>query len=288
MSHDQEQSIWDHLEELAKRLRRALTALAIVTFVIMSAPSDFGQILKLNFSGYRPLISSILVFIEDSLLPGSEALLIASNWLDPFYIYFLVAFIIAFLVTLPYLSWELYRFVNPALYEHERKGIFTFVFVVVLLFGLGAAYAWFLLLPTTFSVLYNFVNQSRVLPLFAVKDFYNMVAFGLLGSGIFYTFPVIIWMLVKADLLEVESLKRNRKQLFVGLLFVTAILSPDPTPFTMLLMSVPFYILYEITIQVLQRTTPDPEKKAIQAGLRASERFLNREKASEEAKTPDS
>lgn len=287
MSHDQEQSIWDHLEEFATRLRRALTALALATFVIMMAPSDPAQILKLNFSDYRPLISSILEFIQESLLPVGVDL-IAFNWLDPFYIYFLVAFIIAFLATLPYLSWELYKFITPALYEHERKGIFTFVIVVVLLFGLGAAYAWFLLLPTTFSVLYNFVSQSRVLPIFAVKDFYNMVAFGLLGSGIFYTFPVIIWIIVKADLLEVESLKRNRKQLFVGLLFVTAILSPDPTPFTMLLMSVPFYILYEITIQILQRTTPDPEKKAIQAGLRASERFLNREKASEEAKTPDS
>jgi sec-independent protein translocase protein TatC len=277
MSHDQEQSIWDHLEELATRLRRALTVLAIVTFVLMSAPSDLSQILKLNFSGYRPLISSILEIIQESLLPGGVDL-IAFNWLDPFYIYFLVAFIIAFLVTLPYLTWELYKFITPALYERERRSIFTFVIVVVLLFVVGAAYAWFLLLPTTFNVLYNFVNQSRVLPFFSVKDFYNMVAFGLMGSGLFYTFPVIIWMLVKADLLEVESLKRNRKQLFVGLLFVTAILSPDPTPFTMLLMSVPFYIIYEITIQILQRTTPDPEKKAIQAGLRASERLLTRER----------
>jgi sec-independent protein translocase protein TatC len=287
MSHDQEQSIWDHLEEFATRLRRALTALALATFVIMMAPSDPAQILKLNFSDYRPLISIILEFIQESLLPGGVDL-IAFNWLDPFYIYFLVAFIIAFLVTLPYLSWELYKFITPALYEHERKGVFTFVIVVVLLFVVGAAYAWFLLLPTTFSVLHNFVSQSRVLPFFSVKDFYNMVAFGLLGSGIFYTFPVIIWIIVKADLIEVESLKRNRKQLFVGLLFVTAILSPDPTPFTMLLMSVPFYILYEITIQVLQRTTPDPEKKAIQAGLRASERFLTREQENEEADMPQS
>lgn len=285
MSHDQEQSIWDHLEELATRLRRVLTALAIVTFAIMSAPSDPAQILKLNLSGYRPLISSILEIIQESLLPGGVDL-IAFNWLDPFYIYFLVALIIGFLITLPYLSWELYRFITPALYEHERKGIFTFVFVVVLLFGVGAAYAWFLLLPTTFTVLYNFVNQSRVLPFFSVKDFYNMVAFGLMGSGIFYTFPVIIWLLVKADLLEVESLKKNRKGIFVGLLVFTAVLTPDPTPFTMLLMSVPFYILYEITIQVLQRTTPDPERKAIEAGLRASERFLTREKGSEEANTP--
>ena len=282
MSLDQEQSIWDHLEELATRLRRALTALTIVTFFIMSAPSDLAAILKLNLSGYRPLISSILEIIQDSLLPGGVEL-IAFNWLDPFYIYFLVAFIVAFLATLPYLAWELYKFITPALYVHERKGIFTFVLVVVILFAVGAAYAWFLLLPTTFSVLYNFVNQSRVLPVFAVKDFYNMVAFGLLGSGIFDTFPVIIWLLVKAGLLEVESLKNNRKGIFVGLLVFTAIFTPDPTPFTMLLMSVPFYILYEITIQILQRTTPDPEKKAIQAGLRASERFLNKERMRDEA-----
>jgi sec-independent protein translocase protein TatC len=277
MSHDQEQSIWDHLEELATRLRRAFVALAIVTFTLLSIPSDITQILKLNFSGYRPLISTILEFIQETQLPtGVE--LIAFNWLDPFYIYFLVAFIIAFLITLPYLSYELYKFVNPALYEHERRGIFVFVLVVMTLFGIGAAYAWFLLLPTTFSVLFNFVNQSRVLPFFSVKDFYNMIAFGLLGSGIFYTFPVIIWLLVKADLLEVESLKRNRKGMFVGLLIITAIFTPDPTPFTMLLMSVPFYVLYEITIQILQRTAQNPERKIIEAGLRASERYLSKEK----------
>jgi sec-independent protein translocase protein TatC len=246
-----------------------------VTFTLLSIPSDISQVLKLNFTGYRPLISTILEFIQEAQLPiGVE--LIAFNWLDPFYIYFLVAFIIAFLITLPYLSYELYKFVNPALYEHERRRMFIFVFVVILLFGVGAAYAWFLLLPTTFSILYNFVNQSRVLPFFSVKDFYNMIAFGLLGSGLFYTFPVIIWLLVRADLLEVESLKRNRRGMFVGLLIITAIFTPDPTPFTMLLMSVPFYLLYEITIQIIQRTAQDPERKIIEAGIRASERYLSK------------
>tara|TARA_B100001971_G_scaffold155303_1_gene144722 strand:- start:1865 stop:2728 length:864 start_codon:yes stop_codon:yes gene_type:complete len=287
MNINQKQSIWGHLEELATRLRRALTALAIVTFVIMSAPADPTRILKLNFSGYQPLISRVLEIIQDSLLPR-EVELIAFNWLDPFYIYFLVAFTIAFLVTLPYLSWELFKFVNPALYEFEKRGIFSFVFVVLLLFGVGATYAWCFLLPTTFNVLYNFVSQSRVLPIFAVKDFYDMVAFGILGSGSFYTFPVIIWLLVKADLLEVETLKNNRKGIFTGLLILTAILTPDPTPFTMLLMSVPFYILYELTIQILQRISPDPERKAIKKGLLASRRFLTQKKESKKIGTQTS
>ena len=80
-----------------------------------------------------------------------------------------------------------------------------------------------------------------------------MMAFGILGSGVFYTFPLVIWMLVGAGLIGVDTLKENRKQLFLGLIIVTAVLTPDPTPFSMLLMSIPFYILYEITIQVLSR-----------------------------------
>ncbi len=134
------------------------------------------------------------------------------------------------------------------------------------------------LLPTTFTVLYNFVFQSRVLPFFSIKDFYSMVTFGLLGSGIFYTFPIVIYMLVVADLIQVQTLKDNRKQLFVALIIITAIFTPDPTPFSMLLMSVPFYILYEITIQVLSRTRKEKpiDKETIKRGVKASISLLER------------
>jgi len=137
------------------------------------------------------------------------------------------------------------------------------------------------LLPTTFNVLYGFVFQSNIVPLFAVKDFFNMVAFGILGSGIFYTFPLIIWMLVSADLIGVQTLKENRKQLFIGLIIVTAVLTPDPTPFSMLLMSIPFYILYEITIQVLSRIKKEKRDPAIDIGIQASREMLSRHQNSD-------
>jgi sec-independent protein translocase protein TatC len=277
MSHDDELSIWDHLEELAQRLRRALFAVVVATIVVISSPSDIERALRLDFSDYRPLIATVMEIIQESLLPEGVNL-IAFNWLDTFYIYFLVAMVLGIIITLPFLAYELYQFIAPALYPHERRSVYIFVSVVTVLFTIGAAYAWFILLPTTFTVLYRFVYQSRVLPFFSIKDFFNMVSFGLLGSGIFYTFPVIIYMLVAADLIEVQTLKDNRKQIFVGLIIVTAVLTPDPTPFSMLLMSIPFYILYEITIQVLSRVKKEktPDEKAINEGLKASRNLLER------------
>ena len=275
MAEGEEQSIWDHLEELAQRLRRALFAIVVATLLIVILPSDLGGILRLDFSNYRPLLSAVIEYIQVSLLPKSAQLL-AVNWLDVFYIYILMAIVLGMIVTMPYTAYELFKFIAPALYPHERRSMSKFVFVATILFSIGALYAWFALLPTTFKVLYGFAFQSNILPLFSVKDFFNMVAFGILGSGIFYTFPLVIWMLVRAGLIGVDTLKENRKQLFLVLLVVTAVLTPDPTPFSMLLMTIPFYILYEITIQVLSRVKKEKKDPAIDIGLQASRDLLSR------------
>ena len=280
MTVDEEQSVWDHLEELSRRLRRVVIVIVVATAVIISLPSNPAEILRLNLSGYRPLISLILEFIQDALLPEGVNL-IAFNWLDTFYIYFMVAVVLGTLVSTPYMAYELYQFIAPALYPSEKRRMYAFIVVVTGLFTVGTLYAWFILLPTTFTVLYNFVYQSKVLPFFSIKDFYNMVSFGLLGSGIFYTFPVVIYFLVAADLVMVQTLKANRKQLFLALLLITAIFTPDPTPFSMLLMSIPFYLLYEITIQILSRIKKEPEDKSVANGIQASRELLERLQDSE-------
>ena len=278
MSQDEEQSIWDHLEELIKRLRKVVLAVTIATLGIASLPSDFNTISRLDFSNYRPLVSKVLETIQIALLPEGVNL-IAFNWLDTFYIYVLVALTFGLLITLPLTAYEVYKFIAPALYTHERRSVFVFVVVFTILFSIGATYAYFVLLPTTFAVLYKFVYQTRVMPFFSVKDFFNMVTLGILGSGLFYTFPLVIYILVNIDLIEVQTLKDNRKLLFVGLTIVTAILTPDPTPLSMLLMVIPFYIIYEITIQIMDRLKrrEKPADDVLKKGVRASMEFLERE-----------
>jgi sec-independent protein translocase protein TatC len=272
---DLELTVWDHIEELSQRLRRVLFLLIISTVIVSSIPSDFSKITSLDFSDYKPLISYLMEFLQDSLLP-EEVTLIAFNWLDTFYIYFLLAFIMGIIITLPYSAYQIYSFVAPAMYSYEKSRMFKFIIVFVSLFSVGILYAYFILLPTTFKVLYNFVYQTRVMPFFSVKDFFGIVAFGLFGSGLFYTFPLIIYMLVKADLLELDTLREKRKEFFLVILIVTAFLTPDPSPFSMLLMTVPFYLLYEITIQVLSRNNRDQSEKELEMGLNASKELLER------------
>jgi sec-independent protein translocase protein TatC len=274
MTKLEEQPFWDHLDELAKRLRRILIAVFLATIVFSTLPSDPQTLLKLDFTDYRPIVSIILEIIQNRLLPEGVNL-IAFNWLDAFYIYILVSLALGILVTLPYIAYQLYQFIMPALYVNERRYAVRFILAFVALFSVGALYAYFLLLPTTFRVLYRFVYQTRISPLYSVKDFFNMVALGLVGSGLFYTFPIVVYMLVKADLIDVETLKSNRKQVFVVLAVFTAILTPDPTPFSMLLMSIPFYLLYEVTIQILQRTSGGEEDtETLERGIMASRRLL--------------
>jgi len=273
--------MWDHLEELAQRLRRILFVLAITTMALFSLPSDLRIITTFQFSNYRPMISSILEFIQSSLLPEGVDL-IAFNWMDTFYIYLMVALTLGFILTLPLTAYEIYMFINPALYANEKRYLYTFVASFAILFFIGIIYAYFILLPTTFHILYRLVYQSNIIPFFSVKDFFNMVAVGMLGSGLFYTFPLIIYLLVKADLIEVKTLKKNRKELLVGLLIVTAILTPDPTPFSMLLMSVPFYLLFELTIQILSKGSTKSTEEVFQRGIMASKKILSRDAVNKE------
>lgn len=276
MSDDKELPIWDHLDELARRLRRILVSVAVATIVMASLPADLARIAKLDFSNYRPMISIVMEVIQDTLLPEGVNL-IAFTWLDTFYIYVIVAIALGTLISLPVIAYEIYQFVSPAMFSQERRYVFSFVTVFSILFLVGAIYAYFILLPITFKILLRFVNQTRIAPFFSVRDFFNIVAFGLLGSGLFYTFPLLIFLLVKIDLVDAQTLRENRKQIFVGLLIVTAVITPDPTPFSMLLMVVPFYILYELTIQVVSRVKRDEKiGDEIEVGVEASKRILKK------------
>jgi len=279
MSEDEELNIWDHVQELSSRLRRIMVALVITMMIVMSLPADLEKIIKLDFSDYTLLVSKIIEMLQEAVLPEGVTL-IAFNWMDSFYIYAMISFTISFIICLPYVAAQVYAFLAPAIYENEKKGLIIFVSMFVFLFLLGVTYAYFILIPATFRVLYQFVYQTRVMPFYSVKDFFDIISFGLVGSGLFYTFPLVIYTLVVIDIIIVDDLRRMRKHLFLALAIVTAFLTPDPTPVSMLLMTIPFYILYELTIIVLSRIMKNRPSRAIEAGLQASLELLGKTEGS--------
>jgi len=185
---------------------------------------------------------------------------------------------VSFIITLPYTAYQIYGFLAPAIYENEKKALFTFVTLFIILFLTGLAYAYFILIPATFTVLYRFVYQTGVMPFYSVKDFFELIAFGLFGSGIFYTFPLVLYILVRLDLLIVEDLKLLRRHIFLVLSIFTAIITPDPTPVSMLLMTIPFYLLYELTIIIMSYLLRDLPDQVIEKGVRVAEELLERQK----------
>jgi sec-independent protein translocase protein TatC len=243
--------------------------------LVMSLPSDLSKMLRLDFTDYTPLIADIMQFLQDSLLPEGVTL-IAFNWLDSFYIYFVISFVFSFIVCLPYTAYQLYGFIAPAIYENEKRILFTFVSLFVILFLLGVGYAYFVLIPATFTILYRFVNQTRVMPFYSVKDFFELIAFGMFGSGLFYTFPLVLYLLVSLDLLIIEDLKSLRRHIFVALSIITAIITPDPTPVSMLLMTIPFYLLYELSILILALIMKKKPDRVLENGITAAKELLSR------------
>lgn len=270
MSIDDEKPIWDHIDELAKRLRKIIFSVAASTILVLSIPGDFASIFRLDFSNYKPMISVIIESIKETLLPKGVNL-IALNWLDTFTIFVIVGLVIGIFISLPVIAYEIYQFISPALYPHEREALFKFVVVFSALFIVGVVYAYFLLLPITFNVLLRFVYQTGAVPLFSILDFFNIVAVGLVGSGLFYTLPLVIYITVKMGIIDVQTLRENRRKVLLGLLVVTAILTPDPSPFSMMLMTVPFYLIYELTIQIVSRIKgKERHQYTIERGIKAS------------------
>ncbi len=285
MSEDIELDFWGHFEDLSSRLRRIVVMVLVVMMIVMSLPSDLTMIYRMEFTDYQPLISSLIEIVQENLLPEGVTL-IAFNWLDGFYIYVVISVVISFVICLPYIAAQLYGFIAPAIYEEEKRTLFIFVFIFILLFVLGVAYAFYVIVPATFTILYRFVDQARVMPFYAVKDFFEVITFGLFGTGIFYTFPLFIYIFVRIDLIRVEDLRNIRRELFVGLTVLTALLTPDPTPVSMLLMTIPFFILYEISIIILGRIMRDKPSPVIVEGREKALELLARTQSSESK--PDS
>jgi sec-independent protein translocase protein TatC len=114
------------------------------------------------------------------------------------------------------------------------------------------------------------------MPLYSVKDFFNLIAFGTFGSGLFYTFPLILYLLVNLDLINIEDLKSMRRHIFVALSIITAIITPDPTPVSMILMTVPFFLLYELSIHILAIVLKKKPDRVVEKGITAARELLSR------------
>jgi sec-independent protein translocase protein TatC len=250
MSKDKELPFEEHLAELARRLKVVLYTLIASTIIFMALPADLSFLH--NPHVFKPLVSVLLTYVREDILPASVKL-IAGEITTPLELYIVASFALGVAVTLPVLFYEVYKFVDPALYPEERRMVYPFVAAFISLFIAGAVFGYKILSPFMIWALMPFFEALQVEAIVYVMDFYTLVFTLVILCGVVFTFPVIFVLLVRFNIVGTETLTKNRKYLYAAIFVITALITPDGGPLADIALFLPIIVLIEAAIFVAKR-----------------------------------
>ncbi len=250
MNEERPQPLWEHVAELSKRIRVWITVFIAATAFFLIAPGD-ANFLSNPFSLYRPFIADVLQVIRERVLPANGSIqLIAGTFTAPVMLYFVASAVFGFIVSVPVLAYEMYKFVNPALTDREKKSTGPFVVGFSALFVAGALFGFFVVTPLiVWSSLY-FFGFTGARALIGIDDFYNLVFFTTLASGIAFTFPVFLVLLIKFNVVRTTLFTKNRFYLYIIVYVLTGLVTPDGNPISDILLFTPIIVMTEAALLI--------------------------------------
>jgi sec-independent protein translocase protein TatC len=259
-SHN-EMSFLEHLETLRWLLVRVIVAVLIGATVVFSfkdwvfSKIIFGP-LGLDFWTYEMLCKSTtklsqwmpnVIEAEAGCFEALQLQVIAPKMTTQFMTAILVAIIGGFIISFPFVIYQFWLFVRPALYNKEQKRAKGLVFWTTLLFSLGILFGYYLVAPLSISFLGNFKVSDNVQNLPSLNSYMGILASTTLASGVVFLLPILVYFLSKLGILTPEFMRKYRKHSFVVTLLLSAIITP-PDVFSQILVAIPIVVLYEISI----------------------------------------
>jgi sec-independent protein translocase protein TatC len=236
--------LWDHINELSRRIRVWIYAFFISTLFYLVFPADPISFFQNPLQTYRPLITAVIKGIRERLLPPQYTL-IGGTVTAPLEIIVVGAAVFGFATSVPVLAYEIYKFVDPAIKPTERQSLYPFVTAFSVLFVSGALFAFFVLLPFVFLFSLPFFSAVGFSTFVYADDFFNLIFFVMIASGFAFTIPAIFVLLVKLHVMGTSALRKNRKYVWAATLIATALASPDGGPLADVALFVPMIILIE-------------------------------------------
>ncbi|RLD41985.1 MAG: twin-arginine translocase subunit TatC [Bacteroidetes bacterium] len=251
-------TFWDHLDELRAHIFRSLIAvviLAIIAFLnrefifdsVILAPSTSDFFTNRALCKVGEWLSLNALCIDDMKLEIIN-IKMSGQFLTHMYISIIAGFIFAF----PYVLWEIWRFVQPAMLENEKKYSKGGLFISTFLFLLGILFSYYLIVPLTVNFLGTYQVSESVTNQISLSSYISTVVSVTFAVGIVFELPILVYFLTKIGVLTPDFMKKNRKYMFVILLVLSAIITP-PDMFSQVLVVLPLIGLYEISIKVSQR-----------------------------------
>lgn len=240
---DTEQPLMAHLEELRKRLIRILIALSIAFSFCYWKSIYLFQFIKKPLVLYLPPNSTL------SMLKLTEGFMTELK----------LSFMAAVFFAMPYILYELWKFIAPGLYAHEKKYVSGFVISASILFFSGAFFCYEFVLPIAFKFFLTYATEGISANL-SLSWYLSFVVKLMLGFGVVFELPVIVFFLAKIGLITDKMLKKYRGYSIVGIFVIAAILTP-PDVVSQVLMTIPLLFLYEISIFVAKIFGKKEEKQ---------------------------
>jgi len=248
--------LWDHINELSRRIKVWIYAFVISTLFYLIFPADPISFIQNPLQIYRPLITEVIKGIRERLLPPQYTL-IGGTVTSPLEIIVVGAAVFGFATSVPVLAYEIYKFVDPAIKPTERQSLYPFVAAFSILFISGALFAFFVLLPFVFLFSLPFFSAVGFSTFIYADDFFNLIFFVLVASGFAFTVPAIFVLLVKLHVMGTSALRKNRKYVWAITLIATALASPDGGPLADIALFVPMIILIEGAMWFAKRYEKD-------------------------------
>ncbi|AMM41557.1 preprotein translocase subunit TatC [Candidatus Desulfofervidus auxilii] len=245
MSEESKLPFTTHLEELRRRLIYAVVA------IVLGAIIAFLFAKQLFYFLAQPLVK---------ILPANQPMIFTALT-EAFFTYFKVALLAGFFLASPVVFYQLWKFIAPGLYEHEKKFVIPFVIFATLFFILGGAFAYYIVFPFGFKFFLGFsTDYLKLLP--KMSEYFSLSLKLIFAFGIVFEMPVITFFLAKMGVVNGEMLSSKRRYAIVLVFVVAALLTP-PDVGTQLLMAGPLILLYEVSVWVARifgRKSQTPSK----------------------------
>jgi len=243
-AQDGEMSFWDHLDVLRGTLFRSVVAIVLVSVVFLAIPERLFQAVLWpttpDFILYRWLgldFAMELINIEVSA---------------QFFVHLKISILMAVIVAFPYIIYEVWKFIAPALYDNEKRAVRKAFGMSSFLFYLGVAVGYFIVLPVCLMFFMNYTVSDAVQNTISLSSYISLFTSMVFLIGLLFEFPTVVLVLSHLGVLTRKDLRGFRKSAFIVILILAALITPSD-PFSMFVLSIPLYGLYEFSILVCKK-----------------------------------
>ena len=243
-------TFWDHLDELRSVIIRILVITVVAAAVAFCLKEELFAVVL------APRTSDFITYRLMGVEPF-DIHLMNTGLTEQFMVHLKTAMYAGVLVASPYIIWQLFRFISPALYDNERRYATLLCTSGYLMFMLGTALNYFLIFPLTVKFLGTYQVSPDVANMLTLQSYMDTLLMMCLVMGIVFELPVVSWLLGRMGLINARMMQSMRRHAVVAILTVSAIITPTTDAFTLFVVALPIWLLYELSIVIVKVTQLD-------------------------------